>query len=162
MVDADRQQGVRSDVGFENAVVHLFLLLVVILITLLVLLRADKTAAQGAAAVKRSGNIAFAAIVVPAAGTAGERGLELCGGFLADQVHRRGRIAGAGHQAGRALEHFDPVIDGHVDMGGALVINTVINGVHTVILVVGDDQAAAGKFGAVAVVGLRRYTGSIA
>ncbi|MNQ59934.1 hypothetical protein D3C85_741970 [compost metagenome] len=128
----------------------------------LVLIGPDKSSAQRGVIVQGTRDVAFGAVVVPGTRAAGDRRLEIAGRFLAHQVDRGRRIARACHQPGSALDDFDPVVGGHVHQRGAFVIDTAIHRIDAIELVVGDDAAAAGIFGAFAVVGLRRDTRRIA
>ncbi|MNN15214.1 hypothetical protein D3C81_1283140 [compost metagenome] len=159
MIETEGEQGVRSQVGFDDAVEHVLLLLVVVEVGVAVLVNADEAPAQRAVLVDRAGDVAFGTVVVPGTGTAADRGLEFAGRALADQVDGGGRIASAGHQAGGPLEHFDAVVDGHVGVAHAIVVDAVVHRVDAVVLEVGDGEAARGELPAVAVVVLRADAG---
>ncbi|MNZ58078.1 hypothetical protein D3C78_760790 [compost metagenome] len=159
VVDTEGEQGVRVQVVLGDAVEHVLLLLVVVEVGVAVLVDADEASAQRAVLVDRAGNIALGTVVVPGAGATADGGLEFAGRALADQVDGGGRIARAGHQAGGALEHFDAVVDGHVGMAYAVVVDAVVHRVDAIVLVVGDGEAARGELPAVAVVVLRADAG---
>ncbi|MNZ50040.1 hypothetical protein D3C78_678210 [compost metagenome] len=157
VVESHGQQGVRIQVGFKDAVEHILLLRIVVQVGVAVLVGAHEATTQGAFGVERAGHVTFGTVVVPVAGKAAHGSLEVMSRALAHQVDGGRRVAGAGHQAGGALDDFDAVVDGHVDVGGALVVDAVVDGVDAVVLVVGDGEAAGGELHAVAVVGLHGY-----
>ncbi|MNF52706.1 hypothetical protein D3C84_340630 [compost metagenome] len=162
LVDAEGQQGVRGQVGFQDAVEQVLLLAVMIEVGVFVLIGADEAPAQAAAVVQRSGDIAFGAVGVPGADGTADRGLERFGRLLANQVDRGRGVAGAGHQAGSALDHFNTVQGGRIDVSGCFTVNTVVDAVDAIVLVVGDGKAAGRELHAVGVVGLLRDARGIA
>ena len=101
--------GVFAEVGFADRVEQAVVAGFVVAEAVGVAVRADDAAAQGAAVVQGAGSIELHAIVIPTAGRASDRHLRRSGGALAHEVDRRRRVAGAGDQAGRAADHFDPV-----------------------------------------------------
>ncbi|MNB93338.1 hypothetical protein D3C75_404700 [compost metagenome] len=162
LVDTEGDEGVRGQVGLDNAVGDVPGVAVVIDVGAAILINPDQTPANIGAGAQRAGNVAFAAIGVPGADGAADRGFECRGRALANQVDGRRGITRPGHQAGRALDDFDAVIGGHVGAGGAVVVDTVVVGIDAVVLEVGDRQATAGKLPALAVVILHADAGRAA
>ncbi|VVN38380.1 hypothetical protein PS655_05283 [Pseudomonas fluorescens] len=162
-IDAEGQQGVVAHVGFEDAVEQVFALAVVIQVRVLIGIGTDETSAHVARFSQRTGNITDGAVGIPRTNGAADRGFELFGRLLADQVDRGRRIAGTGHQAGRAFDDFDAIdARGVVAIVWVLAVHAVVGDVDAVVLEVGDRQAAGGKFSTVAVVLLHGYAGGIA
>ena len=119
-----------------------------------ILVNRHHSPAHAAIVIQRPGDITFGAIVVPRARAGSDRCLEVAGRFFANQVDRGRRLARAGQQAGSALDDIDAVIQGHIDLGRTFIEHAVIQGVHPVVLKVGDGIAAGRVLHAVAVVGL--------
>ncbi|MNU88103.1 hypothetical protein D3C71_779060 [compost metagenome] len=152
LVDTDGDKGVRGQVGFDNAVGDVLGAAVVIGVGAAVLVDPDQTPADICAGAQRAGNIAFAAIVVPGADGAGDRGFECRGRALANQIDGCRGITRPGHQAGRAFDDLNAVVGCHVGARGAVVVDTVVVGIDAVVLEIGDRQATTGKLPAFAVV----------
>ena len=154
VVAAHGQQGVGGQVEFEDAVVGRGLARIVVEERLLVLVGRHCAAANIAGFGQRPADVQFAAVVVPGAHAQGGVALELGGGLLAHQVDGGAQGAGAGQQAGGTLEHFHPVVDGHVAEGVASRIGDVAHGGgNAVVLEVVDRETAGVVVGAVGVVG---------
>ncbi|MCY1410452.1 hypothetical protein D9M71_258210 [compost metagenome] len=92
-VDTERQLRARGQVGFEDAVQHIFLLAVVVQVGVLVLIGPDKSPAQRGVIIQGTRDIAFGTVIVPGASAAGDRSLEIAGRFLAHQVDCGRRVA---------------------------------------------------------------------
>ncbi|MNM99662.1 hypothetical protein D3C81_1122270 [compost metagenome] len=131
-------------------------------VRLAVLVGTHQAATHATAVVERTRNITFGTVVVPGPCAGGDRRLEVLSGLLAHQVDRRRGVARAGHQAGRTLDDFDAVIGGHVDVGHALIVDAVVDGVDAIVLVVGNGKPAGGVLHAFAVVSLNRNPGRVA
>ncbi|MNV45183.1 hypothetical protein D3C71_1369700 [compost metagenome] len=117
-------------------------------------------AAHAAVRTQRRRQVQRAAVVVPRAGADADVGLELAAdGVLADQIDGRGRIAGAGQQAGRAPHDFHAVIDDGVDGRFAPGVARVETRRDAVIHVVADAETARTERIALAVIVLHRDAG---
>jgi hypothetical protein len=142
VIEADGEQGVFGQVGFQRAEIHIGVALVVVHERVLVLIRRHRAATHVAAVGQRATHVDLGAIVVPTAGAEFHAGLEVAGGLFADQVDRRARGASAGEQAGSALENFHAVIDRHVGQGLAGRVGGVAQGRNAVVLEVLHREAA--------------------
>ncbi|KAG1228994.1 hypothetical protein G6F68_019425 [Rhizopus microsporus] len=94
-----------------------------------ILIGHDAASAQGAGLVQRARAVDFAPVIVPAAGAGGHRELRHRRGALAHQVDGARGIAGAGHHAGRAAQHFDVIVHGQ---GGHALGVVVVGQRHAV------------------------------
>ena len=158
IVVADAHQGRVSDVGLQHAVDDRLLFLVKVDVRGLVLEAGDQSRANFSVGEDRPGNIGFDAPKLPASRRDGEGSGEGRGRLLADQIDGRRRIARAGHQAGGAAHHLDPIIDQGVAHGA---VAGRIGRRHAIHLEVGDRKAARGEVHPVGVVFLHRDAGGL-
>ncbi len=118
VVVAHAQLGVRSQVGVDDGIAQRLALVVAVHLAIGVQVAADYAAAHRATGVERAAYVHGGAGAAPAADVhrhaAGQLGTV---GMLADQVHRRGRIAGTTEQAGGATHHFHAVVQRKVQAG---------------------------------------------
>ena len=120
----------------------------------LVLVGGYRPAADVAGLGQRAADVQFGAVIVPTARAQFDMALEFMGRFLADQVDRGAEGPRTGEQAGRPLEYFHPVVDGHVTERIARGVADVAGRRgNPVVLEVVDREAAGIVVVAVSVVG---------
>ncbi|MNF71723.1 hypothetical protein D3C84_536800 [compost metagenome] len=110
---AEPERGVGRQVDVHGAVDGLALVRVHVDPGVALVALRDQAPANGAFLVQLAGDVSFDTIGVPRAGAQFQRTLQVgTAGALAHHVDGGGRVAGAGHQAVGATDHFDAVVHG--------------------------------------------------
>ncbi|MNX75206.1 hypothetical protein D3C86_1066700 [compost metagenome] len=159
---AQGQQGPRRQVELQGAVHEPGAHLGRVVEEVAVLIGQPGTAAQRGAGVQRAGDVAFDAVVVPAAHGAGETSLRLGLGALAHQIDGAAGVAGAGEQAVHAAQELDVVILRHVDLAdGAEPVHRGFHRRAAIDLHVADGESARIEVGVVAQRRARAVAGAL-
>jgi hypothetical protein len=117
---ANAEQGVFAQVGFDDAVHRLLLLGQVVHERLAIFIGRDEAPTHIAFGGQRATDVELTAVGVPAAGTQRHMTRQLAGRPLAHQVDGRRGAAEAAEQARGATQHLHPVVDGHVGLVDAV------------------------------------------
>ena len=145
--EARRQQRAGSDIGLHHAIGHPLAEVIAVQVGVGVLAGHHHPASHTAVGCQRGGDIGVQTHIVPGARGQPDTGLEVRGGALAHEVHRRRRVAGGGQQTGRPVDHIDAIEHRGVQVA---ILQTEGHGQpHTIELEVRDVEAAGRVVGAV-------------